>query len=176
MGLPVARQNGQTITGRMYAEIIVDNPTRSQPFYWGNSDVYPSVSLDHTQATLTMRPSRAEPAVQVPHDRWAFGRWEQEHPGPRRTASVSGRGVSARLDLRTAVYRPRSASDRTGLRCGPRRRIVLPLRQPGFRRPGQPVGWRDPTCLCLRDLAVGPLHPPLHLRRLQRRPAGPSGL
>ena len=78
MGLPIATQNGQTITGRMYAEIIVDNPVRSQPFYWGNSDVYPSVSPDNTAATLTMRPNRSEPAVEVARDRWSFGRWEQD--------------------------------------------------------------------------------------------------
>jgi hypothetical protein len=77
MGLPVATQDGRSITGRMYAEIIVDNETRSEPFYWGNSAVYPNVSLDNADATLTMRPSRSEPAVQVPRDRWAFGRWEQ---------------------------------------------------------------------------------------------------
>lgn len=78
MGLPIATQDGQTITGPMVAEIIVDNPVRSQPFYWGNSDVYPSVSLDNREATLTMRPNRSEPAVQVPREQWAFGRWEQD--------------------------------------------------------------------------------------------------
>ncbi len=78
MGLPIAKQDGQTITGRMYAEIIVDNPVQSQPFYWGNSDIYPSVSLDNADATLTVRPNRSEPAIEIPRDRWSFGRWEQD--------------------------------------------------------------------------------------------------
>ncbi len=78
MGLPIAKQDGQTITGRMYAEIIVDNPVQSQPFYWGNSDIFPSVSLDNADATLTVRPNRSEPAIEIPRDRWSFGRWEQD--------------------------------------------------------------------------------------------------
>jgi len=77
MGLPVAQQDGRTITGRLYAEIIVDDEQiQSQPFYLGSSNVYPSVSLDNAGATLTMRPDRSKPAVEIPRDRWAFGRWE----------------------------------------------------------------------------------------------------
>ncbi len=84
MGLPVARQNADetgipasgAITGRIYAEIIVDNKTFSQPFYWGNSNVYPSVALDNVGATLTVRPSRSQPASEIGRDQWAFGRWE----------------------------------------------------------------------------------------------------
>ncbi len=74
--LPVATENGRTITGRIYAEIVVDRPVKSQPFYWGNSNPYPSVSLDNSTARLTMRPHRQAPAVEVPHDRWAFARLE----------------------------------------------------------------------------------------------------
>ncbi len=76
MGLPVATDHGKPITGRIYAEVLVDNETYSQPFYWGNSNVYPSVTLDNAGAVLTMRPDRSQPVVEVPRDRWAFGRWE----------------------------------------------------------------------------------------------------
>ncbi len=76
IGLPVARDNGKTITGRIYAEIRVDRRSLSEPLYWGSSDPYPSVSLDDPNAKLTMRPRRSEPAVEVPRDQWAFARWE----------------------------------------------------------------------------------------------------
>lgn len=82
MGVPVARQEGKPITGRIYAEIVVDEKAYSQPFYWGNSDIYPSVSLDNADAVLTMRPNRTEPAVEVTRDRWAFGRWENGKLAP----------------------------------------------------------------------------------------------
>ena len=74
--LPVASDGGATITGKIHAEICVDSQAYSQPFYWGNSDPYPSVSLDNGSATLSVRASRSEPATEVPRDQWAFARWE----------------------------------------------------------------------------------------------------
>ncbi len=77
IGLPVARQDGKPITGRIHVEICVDEKVRSRPFFWspwGTSDAYPAVSLDNKTATLTMRPRRSEPAVEVPRDAWAFAR------------------------------------------------------------------------------------------------------
>ena len=76
--VPVAMENGQTITGRIYAEICTTgtDKTFSMPFYWGGSVAYPVVSMDNSHATLTMRPSRADEPVEVPRDRWAFARWE----------------------------------------------------------------------------------------------------
>jgi hypothetical protein len=76
IGLPVATDNGKPITGPVHAEISVNDKVASQPFYWGNSDPYPSVTLDNRDATLTMRPSRSQPGVPVPHDEWAFARVE----------------------------------------------------------------------------------------------------
>ncbi|MBC8873736.1 MAG: hypothetical protein H8E44_30220 [Planctomycetes bacterium] len=78
-GLPVARAGNKPITGKSYVEICTDEKVFSRPFYWspwGTSSAYPSVSLDNTTATLTMRPRRSEPATVVPHDAWAFARWE----------------------------------------------------------------------------------------------------
>ncbi len=76
--LPIARreEDGQTITGTIYAEITVNQKTFSQPFYWGNSTPYPAVSLDNRNATLTMRPLRSAPAVEVPHEQWSLARRE----------------------------------------------------------------------------------------------------
>jgi hypothetical protein len=76
IGLPVATENGKPITGLVHAEICVNDKVASQPFYWGNSDPYPSVTLDNRDATLTMRQYRSQPAVAVPHDEWAFARFE----------------------------------------------------------------------------------------------------
>ena len=78
-GLPVARAGGKPVTGKIHVEICVDEKVFSRPFFWspwGPSDAYPTVSLDNRTATLTMRPRRSEPAVQVARDRWAFARWE----------------------------------------------------------------------------------------------------
>ncbi len=79
VGLPVARDGGKSITGRIHVEICVDEKARSRAFFWspwGTSDAYATVSLDDASARLTMRPRRTEPAVEVPRDAWAFARWE----------------------------------------------------------------------------------------------------
>ncbi|MEX1184692.1 MAG: alpha/beta hydrolase domain-containing protein [Gemmatimonadota bacterium] len=91
---PVATQNGEPITGRIYTEWesggyqlyrnnfvtrtreSADQPLFSIPFDWGGSKPYAAVSLDNSDATLTMRPRRDAPAVEVPRDRWQFARVE----------------------------------------------------------------------------------------------------
>ena len=82
--LPIAlrEEDGKTITGKIYAEITVNQKTYSQPFYWGNSIPYPAVSLDTRKATLTLRPLRSEPAVEVPCGQWSFARWEDDQVIP----------------------------------------------------------------------------------------------
>ncbi|MSR60679.1 MAG: hypothetical protein EXS05_24075 [Planctomycetaceae bacterium] len=74
--LPVATDGDRPITGRVHAEITANDKTFSQPFYWGNSDPYPSVSLENRGATLSMRASRSADPVEVPHDEWSFARYE----------------------------------------------------------------------------------------------------
>ena len=59
IGLPIAHENGKTITGRIYAEICTMEPSYSEPFFWGGSVCYPVVSLDNSHATLSMRPRRS---------------------------------------------------------------------------------------------------------------------
>jgi hypothetical protein len=91
MGVPVARDHGKSITGKIHVEICVDEVDRkvsSRPFFWspwGTSDAYPAVSLDNKTATLTVRAKRSEPAVEVPRDGWALARSEdgQVVPDPK---------------------------------------------------------------------------------------------
>lgn len=85
IGLPVATENGKPITGRIHAEICVNEKTFNQPFAWGNTDPYPTVSLDNATAELTMRPRRSAEPVEVPRDQWAFARMEngQTVPDPK---------------------------------------------------------------------------------------------
>ncbi len=88
MGLPIAHENGKTITGKIYAEICTTEtgPGYSKPFYWGSSVCYPVVSLDNSNATLSMRPKRSAKPIELPRDQWAFARWDDGkviHPGQR---------------------------------------------------------------------------------------------
>ena len=80
-GLPIATENGRTITGRAHLEITSNEKVFSRAFSWspwGIGAAYPTVSLDNAGATLTMRPYRAAAGVEVPRDAWAFGRDEKE--------------------------------------------------------------------------------------------------
>lgn len=80
-GLPVAHAvDGRSITGPIHVEICRDEKVFSTPFYWtpwGYSASYLPADADHRKARLTMRPHRGAPAVEIAHDGWAFGRWEQ---------------------------------------------------------------------------------------------------
>lgn len=78
-GLPVAKQDGKTITGRAHLEISSTEKVFSRAFSWspwGIGVAYPAVSLDHAEASLTMRPHRGAEGVDVPRSEWAFARWE----------------------------------------------------------------------------------------------------
>jgi len=92
MGLPVAREGGKPITGKIYSEICVDAKSFSQPLCWGGSDPYPTATLDNASATLTMCAHRGAPAVEVPRDQWAFARWENGNvvPDPKRVYVKEG--------------------------------------------------------------------------------------
>jgi Alpha/beta hydrolase domain len=78
-GLPIAQRDGRPVTGQAHAEICTKEKVHSRAFFWspwGISDAYPSVSLDNSTATLTMRARRSDAGVEVPREAWAFGRWE----------------------------------------------------------------------------------------------------
>lgn len=80
-GLPIATENGRTITGRAHLEISSTEKVFSRAFSWspwGIGAAFPSVSLDNADAMLTMRPHRGAEGIEVPRAEWAFGRWENE--------------------------------------------------------------------------------------------------
>ncbi len=80
-GLPIATENGKTITGKAHLEITSMEKVFSRAFSWspwGIGAAFPSVSLDNADATLTMRPHRGAGGIEVPRAEWAFGRWENE--------------------------------------------------------------------------------------------------
>ena len=80
-GVPVATENGQTITGKAHLEITSTEKVFSRAFSWspwGIGAAFLSVSLDNADATLTMRPHRGAEGIEVPRVEWAFGRWENE--------------------------------------------------------------------------------------------------
>jgi hypothetical protein len=76
LGVPQARKEGAPLEGKVYAEICVDRKAFSAPLAWGNTNVYPSASLDSRTARLTMRPRRTADPVEIPPERWSFARWE----------------------------------------------------------------------------------------------------
>ncbi len=79
-GLPVALENGRPVTGPAHAEICTKQKVYSRAFFWspwGTSAAYPSVSLDNSTATLTVRDRRSDAGEEIPRDAWAFGRWEE---------------------------------------------------------------------------------------------------
>ncbi|MCP5540665.1 MAG: hypothetical protein H7A52_11050 [Akkermansiaceae bacterium] len=81
-GLPIAiGENGGTISGPAHLEFCTAEKVFSRAFSWspwGVSAAFPPADSDPAKATLTMRPSRDEPATAIPPTDWAFGRWENE--------------------------------------------------------------------------------------------------
>ncbi len=77
--VPVITDNGRTVTGRIYSEVISfsDDVTYSQPLVWGGSLAYPPETMDNSRATLTKRQYRGEEPVAIPDDGWAFARLEK---------------------------------------------------------------------------------------------------
>ncbi len=71
--LPIATEGGRTITGRVVAEIVVDQRADVQPFAWGNSRCYEVVDAStNREASLTVRDEQRAPRVEIPRDRWRF--------------------------------------------------------------------------------------------------------
>lgn len=112
-GLPVAKNpDGSPVTGRNHVEFSVDETVKSRAFFhspWGVSAAYPAVSLDHGDATLTKRSSREDVPVEVPHEDWAFARWENDTvvPDPTSLYLKDGFEPSAIYDLVYTARDPR---------------------------------------------------------------------
>ncbi|MGD9347893.1 MAG: alpha/beta hydrolase domain-containing protein, partial [Candidatus Aminicenantes bacterium] len=76
--VPVAKENGEIITGKVLCEIYsyADEITYSQPLVWGGSIAYMPVDMNDPQATLSKRPYRWEDPVEIPRDSWSFARFD----------------------------------------------------------------------------------------------------
>lgn len=111
-GLPIATADGQTITGPAHLEIATTEKVFSRAFSWspwGISDAFPTVSLDTRQAKLTMRASREEPAIDIPHTEWAFARLEDGKliPDPTHVYVKDGFRPGWLYDLVYTAQKPR---------------------------------------------------------------------
>ncbi|MEE9442507.1 MAG: alpha/beta hydrolase domain-containing protein [candidate division Zixibacteria bacterium] len=84
INLPVINDNGNTITGEIYTEIISysDEVVYSMPLVWGGSISYAPVTLENTNAVLSKRRYRWEEPIEIPHDSWSFARWEDGNVTP----------------------------------------------------------------------------------------------
>lgn len=137
IGLPIASDHGRAITGHAHLEISTTEKVFSRAFSWspwGVFAAFPTVSLDDRTATLTMRQSRSEPAVKIPRDGWAFGRWEDEKlvPDPAQLYVKEGFRPGWLYDLVYTAKEPRV----TGLGLAALRDCVSFLRHaPAERNP-----------------------------------------
>jgi hypothetical protein len=84
INVPVATENGKTITGKILCEIYsyANEVTYSQPLVWGGSVPYPPDNMDDPQATLTKRSYRWEDPVEIPRNSWSFARFENDRVVP----------------------------------------------------------------------------------------------
>ena len=78
MDLPVATDQGKSITGLVRCEYILEEEgVTTQPLSgWASTRSHPTVSLDTRQATLTRRQYGDSPREVIPSDLWMFARDE----------------------------------------------------------------------------------------------------
>ena len=76
--VPVVTENGETITGKIYAEMIsyADVIVYSHPIVWGGSVAYQPVTMNNSHAVLTKQQYRWDVPVEIPRDGWSFARME----------------------------------------------------------------------------------------------------
>ena len=75
VSVPVATQNGQTITGVVRSEWTVSTPISTQNIlaeFSSNTPGYASVTTNNAGLTLTMRVHQDDPRTAVPNSDWAF--------------------------------------------------------------------------------------------------------
>jgi hypothetical protein len=74
INVPIATDNGKTITGKIYAEMVsfASDVTYTQPIVWGRSSAYPPLNMDKSDAELTMRRYRHEEPIKISRDEWEF--------------------------------------------------------------------------------------------------------
>jgi hypothetical protein len=75
VSVPIAHQNGQTISGVVRSEWTVSAPASTQNILAessSNTPGYPTVTLNNSALTLTMRVHQDDARVVVPNSDWAF--------------------------------------------------------------------------------------------------------
>jgi hypothetical protein len=75
MSAPIATHHGQPITGVVRSEWILSAPASTQNILAdssSNTPGYPTVTLDNTGLTLTMRVHQDNPRTVIPNSDWAF--------------------------------------------------------------------------------------------------------
>ncbi len=71
--LPIATERGKTITGRVAAEIVVNERSDLEPVAWGDSRGYEAVDAStNRDATLTVRDEQRAPRALIGRERWRF--------------------------------------------------------------------------------------------------------
>ncbi len=70
--LPVATEDGKTITGPVAAEITVDHAADVRPVAWGGSRGYAPADPEEPGARLTVRAAPEDERQDVPRHRWRF--------------------------------------------------------------------------------------------------------
>jgi hypothetical protein len=92
--LPVCTDGGETISGRIYTEIVnyQNDVVYDMPLVWGGSIAYPPVSLEAADAVLTRRSYPWTDAQPIPRGHWSFARLEdrQQVPDPGRLYIADG--------------------------------------------------------------------------------------
>ncbi len=80
--LPIAVQEGASIQGKVYSEMIsFSNDTiYSRPVVWGNSLSYPPVDMNDPEATLSKRQYRSNESIPIARDQWQFARSVKGEP------------------------------------------------------------------------------------------------
>lgn len=71
MNAPVATNNGETITGPVRAEVVVNAPAERWTLaQWANQGVYEPTERGEAEAVLTWRLREADPRVEIPREQW----------------------------------------------------------------------------------------------------------
>ena len=78
INVPIATDNGKTISGKIYSEMISyeDTIVYTQPIVWGGSIAYPPLNMDKSDAKLTMCQYRDEKPIEIPNTEWDYARIE----------------------------------------------------------------------------------------------------